>query len=67
MSIENDYLDERMKEYLDDEILGELIPNEDTYDADYGWLDMYEETHQEEEVEDYDALVAYLNYLYYQL
>lgn len=67
MAIEEDYLEERMKEYLDDEILGELIPNEDTYDADYGWLDQYEEEHQEEEVEDYDALVPYLNYLYYQL
>lgn len=68
MATNKDYLDERMKEYLDDEILGELIPNEDTYDSDYGWLDEYEETHQEEEVEeDYDALVPYLNYLYYQL
>lgn len=68
MSIDEDYLEEKLKEYLDDDLLGELIPDEDTYDADYGWLDMYEETHQEEEnTETYDLTIDYLNFLYYNL
>lgn len=68
MSINEEYLEERLKEYLDDDLLGELIPDEDTYDADYGWIDMYEETHQEEEdTETYDLTIDYLNFLYYQL
>jgi hypothetical protein len=68
VSIDEDYLEEKLKEYLDDDLLGELIPDEDTYDADYGWLDMYEETHQEEEhTETYDLTIDYLNFLYYNL
>jgi hypothetical protein len=69
MSIEEDYLYERIKEYLDEDILGELVPNEDTFDPDYGWVDLYEETHQdkEESTESYDLTIDYLNYLYYVL
>lgn len=69
MAIEEDYLEERMKEYLDDEILSELVPDEDTFDSDYGWIDLYEETHQdkEESTESYDLTIDYLNFLYYQL
>jgi hypothetical protein len=69
MSIEEDYLYERIKEYLDEDILGELVPDEDTFDPDYGWIDLYEETHQdkEESTESYDLTIDYLNFLYYQL
>jgi hypothetical protein len=69
MSLDNEYLYERIKEYLDDERLGELVPDEDTFDPDYGWIDLYEETHQdkEESTESYDLTIDYLNFLYYQL
>ena len=71
LKMNEEYYD-RLKEYLDDEIMGELIPNEDTYDSDYGWLDLYDETredreNEEEAAESYDLTIDYLNYLYYQL
>ena len=70
LKMNEDYYYERLKEYLDDEVIGELIPDEDTFDPDYGWIDLYEETHQdkEEDMDRYnDLTVDYLNYLYYQL
>lgn len=64
---EEDWKIERQAEYKRDEELASLIPDEDSYDPDYGYIDQWEaeQEEKEEEPESHDLDIDYLNWIYY--